>query len=221
MSAESKPTSRLVAILPNTAAWMLSRLSVAALFGLPLAALLPYWIAPILAMKQRPPSAVGAAASAPPMGQLADDADPRATILQVVTQRARNRRQAEGKGESGALGKAGVEGEKAAAATPAAAADAKKDALTDPKTAVPPVEAPEPDVWSDAEIIPALRDCLRLLTPLGADIEVAQPVKQERCGAPAPVVLKRMGSGATRVELQPPAMLNCAMVASLHLCGWR
>ena len=29
-------------------------------------------------------------------------------------------------------------------------------------------------------------------------------------------MLKRFGLGAARVELQPPAMLNCAMVASLH-----
>jgi hypothetical protein len=30
------------------------------------------------------------------------------------------------------------------------------------------------------------------------------------------VLLKRIGSGASRVEFQPPPMLNCAMVASLH-----
>jgi hypothetical protein len=216
MTAESKPASRPVPIQPKAAGWVLSTLSVAALLGIPLTALLPYWIAPILVAKQPPPTAIGAAASAPPVAQLAVAAGGRVTILQVVTQRAHNRRQAKREGEGGALGKAGVGGEKAAAATPAAAADAKKDAKTDPKTAVPPAEALEPDVWSDAEIIAALRDCLRLLAPLSADIEVAQPVKQERCGAPVPVVLKRMGSGTTRVELQPPAMLNCAMVASLH-----
>ena len=33
---------------------------------------------------------------------------------------------------------------------------------------------------------------------------------------PGPVMLKRVGSGANRVEFQPPPMLNCAMVASLH-----
>ncbi len=73
-----------------------------------------------------------------------------------------------------------------------------------------------PDTWSDAEIIAALRDCLKRLAPLGAEIEIAPPVKQEQCGAPAPVLLKRIGSGASRVEFQPPPMLNCAMVASLH-----
>jgi hypothetical protein len=77
-------------------------------------------------------------------------------------------------------------------------------------------QGPEPGTWSDTEIIAALRDCLRRLAPLGAEIEITQPVKEERCGAPAPVVLRRLGAGAGKVELQPPATINCAMVASLH-----
>ena len=36
------------------------------------------------------------------------------------------------------------------------------------------------------------------------------------CGTPAPVLLKRIGSGAAKVEVSPPAVLNCGMVASLH-----
>jgi hypothetical protein len=96
-----------------------------------------------------------------------------------------------------------------------------------PKTAapIPPPETkpetaqgepPKPDVWSDAEVITALRECVRLLAPIAADVEVSQPVKHEQCGAPAPVALKRIGSGANRVEINPPATINCAMVASLH-----
>jgi hypothetical protein len=77
-------------------------------------------------------------------------------------------------------------------------------------------EPPKPDVWSEEEIIAALRECLRLLAPIAADVEVAQPLKHEQCGAPAPVALKRIGSGAGKVEINPPATLNCAMVASLH-----
>ena len=73
-------------------------------------------------------------------------------------------------------------------------------------------------MWSDAEVIAALKECVRLLGPIAADIEVAQPVKHEQCGAPAPVLLKRIGSGANKVEINPPAMLNCAMVVGLH--GW-
>lgn len=77
-------------------------------------------------------------------------------------------------------------------------------------------EPPKPDVWSDTEVIAALRECVRLLAPLGAEVEVSQPVKSEQCGAPAAVLLRRIGSGANKVELNPPAMINCAMVASLH-----
>jgi hypothetical protein len=141
-------------------------------------------------------------------------------------------------GESGALGKAGADASetkppadaRTAATDPKAAPKAdpkaapKADKKIDPK-ATPPADAksaatkpvpPEPDAWTDAEVIAALRDCLRRLAPLGAEVEIAQPVKQERCGAPAPVVLRRLGAGAGMVELQPPPTINCAMVASLH-----
>jgi len=77
-------------------------------------------------------------------------------------------------------------------------------------------EPPKPDVWSDAEVIAALRECVRLLAPIAADLEVSEPVKHERCGTPAPVLVRRVGSGANKVEISPPAVLNCAMVAGLH-----
>jgi hypothetical protein len=47
-------------------------------------------------------------------------------------------------------------------------------------------------------------------------VEVSPPVKGDQCGAPAAVLLRRIGSGANRVEINPPAMINCAMVAGLH-----
>lgn len=138
-----------------------------------------------------------------------------AKILQVVARRSRARRRAEREPESGALGKAGADNAGPAKAPPAAPVDPKA-APVDPKAAGTATAPPEPDRWSETEVIAALRECLRRLAPLGAEIEVAQPVKQERCGAPAPVVLRRLGAGAGKVELQPPATLNCAMVASLH-----
>ncbi len=91
---------------------------------------------------------------------------------------------------------------------------AKSDtAKSDTAKAEPP---PVPDTWSDAEIIAALRDCLKRLAPLGAEVEIAAPMKQEQCGSAAPVLLKRIGTGATRVEFQPAPTLNCAMVSTLH-----
>src|SRR5262249_5065931 len=49
-----------------------------------------------------------------------------------------------------------------------------------------------------------------------AEVETMQPVKQEQCGAPAAVMLRGIGSGANKVEINPPATLNCAMVGRLH-----
>jgi hypothetical protein len=87
-----------------------------------------------------------------------------------------------------------------------------------PAPADPPAqaEAPKPDVWSDAEVIEALRACLKLLAPIAADVELGQPVKQDQCGAAAPVMLRRLGVGSKPVEINPPAVLNCAMVVQLN-----
>lgn len=75
---------------------------------------------------------------------------------------------------------------------------------------------PKPDVWTEAEQIAALKECIRLLAPLGAEVETAPAMKHDQCGNPAPVMLRRIGSGSTKVEINPPAMVNCAMVAGLH-----
>jgi hypothetical protein len=86
----------------------------------------------------------------------------------------------------------------------------------DPAAEAAQGEPPKPDVWSDAEVIGALRDCLKQLAPIVAEVEVVAPVKQDQCGTPAPVMLRRIASGNSRVEIRPAAMLNCAMVAHLH-----
>jgi hypothetical protein len=231
MVSASKLLSKHHARLATGAAWFSSRLSIAALLGLLLALLLPYWLAPFLAAQRTPPATSSASLPATPVEIVRAvpvpvmDAQPPpspavqlpptwekerpASILQIVARRSR--RQPQHESESGALGKAGTIG-KAGAGTEKAPTAAPADS----KAAAPNAEPPEPDAWSDTEIIAALRDCLRRLAPLGAEIEIAEPVRQERCGAPAPVVLKRVGSGATRVEFQPPPVLNCAMVASLN-----
>lgn len=129
-------------------------------------------------------------------------------LARVSRERRRRalRQQEQVKAESGETGKAGQK--TVAAQTPVPRSDPKSEAAK--------AEPPEPDEWTEAEIIAALKDCLKRITPLGAEIEIAPAVKHEQCGAPAPVMLKRIGSGTSRVEFQPPPMLNCAMVASLH-----
>jgi hypothetical protein len=255
--------AKLAAALSKAAVWVSVRLTAALAVGLLLIPVLD-WVPPFLAphstaapvaivrtvpvpyLDAKPPQA-------PPAPPPSTSKDTTATILHVVRRakgqpkdqkesqkdtQPKDRRE----GESGALGKAGVDASEAkpsadarTAATdpkaapkadpkPAPKADLKADPKIDPK-ATPPADAktpatkavpPEPDTWTDTEVIAALRDCLRKLAPLGAEVEIAQPVKQERCGAPAPVVLRRLGTGAGKVELQPPPTINCAMVASLH-----
>jgi hypothetical protein len=125
-------------------------------------------------------------------------------VLARVSRERRRRAQQQAQPDSGDAGKAGAK--TAAATTPV------PNSKSEPDKAEPPV----PDEWSEAEIITALKDCLMRVAPLGAEIDIAPAVKHEQCGAPAPVMLKRIGSGTNRVEFQPPPMLNCAMVASLH-----
>jgi hypothetical protein len=241
MVSAFKLSARQQAVLAKVTAWASRKLTAGMVLGLGFIWLAAGHLPPFLAAIS--PAAPVEIVRAVPVPYL-DPAPPKpgplpapsrspnaaAKILQVVARRSQGRRQAQPKreGESGALGKAGsaADGEKAPAAP-----DAKSAAPADPKSAAPAdakssppadgkaaakAEPPEPDVWSETELIAALRDCLRRLAPLGAEIEIAEPVKHERCGAPAPVVLKRIGTGATRVEFQPAPTLNCAMVASLN-----
>ncbi len=74
---------------------------------------------------------------------------------------------------------------------------------------------PVPDKWTDQEVIAALEECLALLAPLGANIDVSKPIRDGQCGSAAIVQLKRVGA-TSPVEISPPATLNCRMVVKLH-----
>lgn len=76
-------------------------------------------------------------------------------------------------------------------------------------------EPEKPATWTDAEIIDALRECVRLLGPIAAHVDVSPPIRSGECGAPAPVAVRRVGA-STPVEISPPAVVNCRMVAKLH-----
>ena len=229
MAQASEFRSRQLAVLARAAALVSSQLSVATVLGLALAALLPDGRgAPASARHVPPPQTspppvespvappgpievvrtkpVPLQETAPPPAPAPPTAKdpPPASVLEVAARRPRDRKPPQA--ESGAFGKAGVGPAPEKAPTPPA----------DPKAAAPQPGPPDPDVWSDREIIAALKDCLKRLAPLGAAVEIAEPLRQERCGAAAPVVLKRIGLGPNAVEFQPPPMLNCAMVASLH-----
>lgn len=223
-----KLSSRQRAALDKAAAWTSRKLSAGIVLGLGFIWLAADRLPPFLAAASPAPAVELVRAvpvpfldAAPPgpaaLPAPASSTGTAAKILRVVARRSQERRQTQREPESGALGKAGG-GEKtpaAADAKPAAPADASSTAAADSKSEAARQEPRKPDTWSDAEIIGALRECLHKLAPLGAEIEIAEPVRQDQCGAPAPVVLKRIGIGTNRVEFQPPPMLNCAMVASL------
>lgn len=75
-----------------------------------------------------------------------------------------------------------------------------------------PVLPEEKTVWSDEEIKAALQDCIRLLGPAVVELEVEAPIRAGACGAPALVLLKRVGP-APGVEMRPAMTVNCAVAA--------
>lgn len=230
--------SKQIATLAKALESVSTNLSIIALLGLALVPMVPDRAASTLANRASSPPAVStpmasapvevvrakpvlvpqaplqleAALRTPPPSQPVPDPNAAAEphlgdslrVLARVSRERRRRAQQRAQPDSGDAGKAGAK--TAAATTPV------PNSTSEPGKAEPPV----PDEWSEAEIITALKDCLKRVAPLGAEIEIAPAVKHEQCGAPAPVMLKRIGSGANRVEFQPPPMLNCAMVASLH-----
>jgi hypothetical protein len=77
----------------------------------------------------------------------------------------------------------------------------------------PPVEQPvEPQTWPDAEILAGQDHCIQMLTPLGIVFEFSKPIRAGVCGAPAPIVLRRVAD----VEVAPPTVVNCPIAAKLH-----
>ena len=74
--------------------------------------------------------------------------------------------------------------------------------------------APEPDVWTDAEQAAGLRECLRLLAPVNAEVTLEEPVKKGQCGMSAPVHLSSVGSSA-KVTFSPAPQMNCRLAAQL------
>lgn len=93
-------------------------------------------------------------------------------------------------------------------------AAASKAASPDHRPAEAQPETKEQE-WSEAEIITALETCVELLAPIAAHVEVSKPIRSGQCGTPAAVVVRRVGA-TSPVEISPPAVVNCRMVAKLH-----
>jgi hypothetical protein len=82
-----------------------------------------------------------------------------------------------------------------------------------PQQPVLPGDAPTV-AWTDAEIAQAKAKCATLLQGLELDYAPLEPIKEGRCGAPAPILLRGVGSDP-KVMIEPPATVTCAVAASL------
>jgi hypothetical protein len=102
-------------------------------------------------------------------------------------------------------------------ATPAIAPTPAPDATHVSQPAPPtvgPAAEPVEDVWTDAELAAGLRECVRLLAPIAAEIALEEPIKRGQCGTPAPLLLRSAGAVA-KVKLDPAPMMNCRLAAQL------
>lgn len=98
--------------------------------------------------------------------------------------------------------------EKTAPAIPAA----KPKSVKKPGKKVPEAKATS---WPRSDILIAKARCSFLLSHAKAEVIHEQPIRKGPCGDPAPVKLISLGT-KPRVVLDPPALLNCDMVKSLH-----
>jgi hypothetical protein len=69
--------------------------------------------------------------------------------------------------------------------------------------------------WPRTEVLIAQARCKFLLSHIEAEVVHEAPMRKGPCGNPAPVKLISLGS-KPRVAVNPPALLKCDMVKSLH-----
>ena len=78
-----------------------------------------------------------------------------------------------------------------------------------------PIETPlaEPLVWSEADVSAAVAVCARTLASHIVEFDTHTPLRYGQCGTPAPITLRALGNPKT--ALQYPAVMNCAVAATL------
>lgn len=69
--------------------------------------------------------------------------------------------------------------------------------------------------WTESEIIAAKDECLRILGPIRVTIMQRPPIRQGRCGAPAPMLLQALHAEPS-IALAPPQPLTCTMIVAMH-----
>jgi hypothetical protein len=75
-------------------------------------------------------------------------------------------------------------------------------------------KAEPPPAWTAIEVAAAKAECEKLTKGLAIELRYVAPIRHDQCGTPQPVEVKSLGSGH-KVQLVPPALMNCRMAAML------
>jgi hypothetical protein len=68
--------------------------------------------------------------------------------------------------------------------------------------------------WTDDEVAAAKAKCTATLSGVRLDFEPLSPIQRGLCGAPAPILLRSLGTDQ-KVELDPPATVSCDLAKAL------
>jgi len=71
-------------------------------------------------------------------------------------------------------------------------------------------------MWTDGEVADAKAECIKALEGVTLDYEPLPPIKEGICGAPAPILVKSVGSDP-KVAIDPPATVTCAVASALSV----
>jgi peptidoglycan hydrolase-like protein with peptidoglycan-binding domain len=91
----------------------------------------------------------------------------------------------------------------------------ERNPAAEPAEQIPPSPGEVATIpWTETEIAAAKGKCNETLSSTTLDYEPLPPVKEGLCGAPAPILLKSLGSDA-KVAIEPPAIVTCALARAL------
>ena len=86
-----------------------------------------------------------------------------------------------------------------------------------PAKPLPPSAQPAPP-WTDSEVAAARAQCKQLLDKVTLVADNLEPTREGICGAPAPRILRSLGESKVRID--PPAALDCPMIAAINTWLW-
>jgi len=93
---------------------------------------------------------------------------------------------------------------------------AKTPAAAGAPEAKPVLPGDAPTVaWTDDQVAAGKRDCEKFLAGVTLEYEMLPPLKEGACGAPAPILVRSIGSDP-KIAIDPPATMTCALARGLN-----